>query len=262
MRLQLRFEPFKTFRAPARWLNERRSLSAAVRAWRELLPGDPEFGDPLSTSGNDPTQLLARRAYALNDGRWGIAGELGLAALQVAAWLSEDVAPGRGDDEVAILFTDLVNFSSWALEAGDSNSLGLLRRVDAAVSTALEECGGQVVKRLGDGTMAVFPDASRSVDAARNALVAGASVRAKGYKPELRAGLHYGTPRAIGGDYIGIDVNIAARLCEAARGNEILLSAAVRRQLDNKGSKLERRAVEDLDGVPAALETYAVAVGS
>jgi class 3 adenylate cyclase len=187
---------------------------------------------------------------------------MGLAALQVAAWLSDDVVPGRGDDKVAILFTDLVNFSSWALEAGDAESLGLLRRVDAAVSAAVEECGGQVVKRLGDGAMAVFSDASQSVDAARSALTAGASVHADGYTPELRAGLHYGTPRAIGSDYIGIDVNIAARLCEAARGNEVLVSDAVRGQLDGEAKQLERRSVDDLDGVPTALATYAVTVGS
>jgi adenylate cyclase len=170
------------------------------------------------------------------------------------------VAPRNRDDEVAILFTDLVNFSSWALDAGDTQSLELLRRVDAAVSAAVEECGGQVIKRLGDGSMAVFAEASLSLDAARNALEAGASVDADGYVPELRAGLHYGTPRAIGSDYIGIDVNIAARLCEAARGNEVLISEAVRGQLDGKTRSLERRAVEDLDGVPTALQTYAVTV--
>jgi class 3 adenylate cyclase len=231
-----------------------------VRAWRELLPGDPNFGDPLSTTGNDPAQVLARRAYALNDSRWGIAGEMSLAALQLAAWLSEDVAPRNREDDVAILFTDLVNFSSWALDAGDTQSLDLLRRVDAAVSAAVEDCGGQVIKRLGDGSMAVFTDASLSLDAARNALQAGAAVDADGYTPELRAGLHYGTPRPIGSDYIGIDVNVAARLCEAARGNEVLISEAVRAQLDGQTSELERRPVENLDGVPTALKTYAVTV--
>jgi adenylate cyclase len=231
-----------------------------VRAWRELLPGDPNFGDPLSTTGNDPAQLLARRAYALNDSRWGIAGEMSLAALQLATWLSEDVAPRNREDDVAILFTDLVNFSSWALDAGDTQSLDLLRQVDAAVSAVVEECGGQVVKRLGDGSMAVFAEAPTALTAACSALKAGAAVEVDGYQPELRAGLHYGNPRSIGSDYIGIDVNVAARLCEAARGNEVLISGAVKDHLDDKASALERRPVEELNGVPSALKTYAVRV--
>jgi adenylate cyclase len=252
----------RAFRSGARWFNRRRSLTTMVATLRELLPGDPSFGDPLSTGGNDPAQVLARRAYALNEGRWSIAGEMGLAALQVADWLNEDVVAGSREDEVAILFTDLVGFSAWALAAGDQGSLDLLRRVDAAVSAAIEEGGGQVVKRLGDGTMAVFPDPSEAVKSARAALVAGAEVSSDGYDTQLRAGLHFGRPRAIGSDYIGIDVNIAARLCEAARANEVLVSEAVRKRLDGERRTLESRAVAELDGVPDALETYSLKVGT
>src|SRR5205085_8326542 len=41
------------------WLSSRRSLLQAIRAWRELLPGDPSFGDPISTTGSDPARVLA-----------------------------------------------------------------------------------------------------------------------------------------------------------------------------------------------------------
>jgi adenylate cyclase len=108
--------------------------------------------------------------------------------------------------------------------------------------------------------MAVFPDPASSVEAARTALAAGASVDADGYDTCLRAGLHYGTPQAIGSDYIGVDVNIAARLCEAAAANEVLVSEAVQRRLDGDARKLDRRTIEELDGVPTALQTYALTV--
>ena len=58
--------------------------------------------------------------------------ELGLGALQAWQALSEAQGRGRGSAEVAILFTDLVGFSSWALEAGDETALELLRRVAEA----------------------------------------------------------------------------------------------------------------------------------
>jgi adenylate cyclase len=258
----VQFQPFKPLRAPARWLNRRRSLTTIARAWREFLPGDPSFGDPLSTTGSDPTQVIARRVYALNETRWGLASEVGLAALQVADWLGEDVGPGTREDEVAILFTDLVGFSSWALATGDRASLELLRRVDAAVTSAVESAGGQVVKRLGDGTMAVFPDPSDAVEAARAALAASAEIKSQGYDAKLRAGLHFGKPRAIGSDFIGIDVNIAARLCEAAEAKEVLVSDAVRERLDLDRAHLGPRNLAELDGVPDGLRTYALVVGA
>ena len=248
------------FRQWARWWNRRTSLRLGVRAMRELLPGDPDFGDPLSTTKPVPAQVLARRAWALGQGRLSLAAEVGLAALQVADWLGEDVTPRRTEDDVAILFTDLVGFSSWALSSGDDSSLALLRSVDAEVSAAVEGAGGQVVKRLGDGTMAVFPDASSALEAAQHALTAGGTVREDGYRAKLRAGLHFGTPRPIGSDYIGIDVNIAARLCEAARGGEILVSGPVREQLDGHAAEPQPTPRKELRGVPKRLETYSVRV--
>src|SRR5919199_5732374 len=161
------------FRDVARWFNERRSPYVATRALRELLPGDPQFGDPMSTTGTEPARRLARRAWALNEGRLSLAAELGLAALQVADWLRDDAGSRDGEGEVCILFTDLVGFSSWALTAGDAQSLDLLRRVDAEVTAVVEASGGEVVKRLGDGTMAVFPgDPAAAVKAACTALEA------------------------------------------------------------------------------------------
>jgi class 3 adenylate cyclase len=80
-----------------------------------------------------------------------------------------------------------------------------------------------------------------------------------GYEPQMRAGLHFGTPQPIGIDYLGVDVNIAARLCEAARGNEVLISDAVRSHLHRRKG-LRRPPRRELDGVPKGLEIYSVAV--
>jgi adenylate cyclase len=231
-----------------------------VRAWREVLPGDPRFGDPLSTTGSEPAQILARRAYSLYGSRWSLAGQFALAALQVADWLAEDVAAGERHGEVAIVFTDLVGFSTWALEAGDAASLELLRRVDAEVAAAMEEHGGELVKRMGDGMMAVFPDPSDALGAARDAVTAAPAHAVDGYVPKLRVGMHFGTPRSIGDDYIGIDVNIAARLCEAAEADEVLLSEAVHGRLDGDADAAERRPRSELPGVPDRLTTYRVTV--
>src|ERR687898_1791703 len=113
-------------------------LYRAAKLVRELLPGDHELGDPLSTAGGKPSHLLARRV-AETTPRRPLVRELGLGALQVWQALSEAQGRGRGDAEVAILFTDLVNFSDWALEAGDEAALDLLRKVGMEEEAAI--CG-------------------------------------------------------------------------------------------------------------------------
>ena len=50
--------------------------------------------------------------------RPGVLGEAGLGALQVWQSISEAQGRGRGKADLAIAFTDLVDFSNWALKAG------------------------------------------------------------------------------------------------------------------------------------------------
>jgi class 3 adenylate cyclase len=55
-------------------------------------------------------------------------------------------------------------------------------------------------------------------------------------------------------------VNIAARLCEAAEADEVLLSEAVHGRLDGDSGVAERRPRSELPGVPDRLTTYRVTV--
>src|SRR5689334_12938954 len=129
---------------------------AAVRALRRRLPGDERYGDPLSVGGHAPAELLGARLALLAGESPSALKELGFGALQVWQSVSEAQGRGQGDRELAILFTDLAGFSTWALEAGDEMALDLLRRVGAAIEPCVAAHGGHVVKRLGDGLMAVF----------------------------------------------------------------------------------------------------------
>ena len=119
-----------------------------------------------------------------------MARELGLGAVQVWQALSEASGRGRGSQEVTIVFTDLVEFSSWALSAGDDAVLSLLRDVARTVEPAMEARGGRIVKRLGDGLMAVFDDPAAGVAAAREACASVAQLEFDGHRPALRAGVH------------------------------------------------------------------------
>ena len=183
----------------ARGLDSGAGAVKAARAARERLPGDSAFGDPLSTGGKAPADLLGRYLMEVSE-RPSATRELGLGAVQVLQALSESRGRGRGQEEVTILFTDLVEFSAWALKAGDETALDLLRLVGDAVEGSVRERDGKVVKRMGDGLMAAFGEPSHAVGAVCRAQAELSGVEIEGYRPELRGGVHVGRPRKMGGD--------------------------------------------------------------
>jgi adenylate cyclase len=234
------------------------ALLAAARRLRRRLPGDEKFGDPLSTAGVAPVQLVARGVYALQPDRESVVQELGLAGLQLWQSLSEATGRGRGDEPLALLFTDLVGFSSWALKAGDAVTLELLREVGSAVETGIIARKGLIVKRLGDGLMATFLSAQDAVEAALEAQESLESVEVDGYRPRMRAGVHWGRPRRLGGDYLGVDVNIAARVADAARAGEVLISDSAANHVDLEGLRTGRRKRLRADGAPREMQVMRI----
>jgi adenylate cyclase len=241
----------------ARRIDETPILVKAAQRVREVLPGDRDVGDPLSTAAGRPTDVLARYLSEVTE-RPSTLREVGLAALQVYQSLSEAQGRGRGDRRCAILFTDLVEFSAWALEAGDEEAVQLLRDVALAVEPPIEGNGGRVVKRLGDGHMAVFGEAAGAVRAVHEANSRLAALDVRGYEPRIRAGVHVGQPRKIGGDYLGVDVNIAARLTDAASGGQVFVSEPARAQLGEEGFEFKKQRRFRAKGAPKDLEVFAV----
>jgi adenylate cyclase len=247
----------KRFAAAARRLNLDPRLVELARRTRERALGDDDLIDHLSTARGRPSDLAARQLVSLRGERPGFAGELGLTALQAWQRLAEKQDRGRGKVDVAILFTDLVGFSSWALEAGDAAAVRLLREVSEAIEPPVLERQGEVVKRLGDGLMAAFWDAPHAVEAAFDASERVAPIEVGGYRPLLRTGIHLGRPRKLGGDYFGVDVNIAARLAEAAKPGEILVSGQVLEKLGPGAAEAKRRRFS-AKGAPKDVGAYAL----
>ncbi len=252
---------------PVAWLkntNHSPGVIAFLRRARRALPGDPEFGDPLSVAGVGGPRAAARAADRLLH-REAASREVSLGALQVWQALTERVSGKPANREVTLVFTDLVGFSPWSLQAGDEATLKMLRRVSQVVEPPLLEAGGHIVKRMGDGLMAVFSDPGTAV---RAVLAARAGVKAldvDGYTPRMRVGVHTGRPQRIGSDWLGIDVNIAARVMERATRGELVVSQATLDQIsdddfDSLGviAKRLRRQVftSKQGGVPADFVMY------
>jgi class 3 adenylate cyclase len=82
-----------------------------------------------------------------------------------------------------------------------------------------------------------------------------------GNEVRLRVGLHRGRPSLTETGYVGLSVHAAARICFAAHGGQIVMSAAVRSAL--KGSLPDGVALTDLGhwrfrGLPEPIEMFQV----
>lgn len=219
--------------------------------------GEQQPQDRLSSKGARGAETAVRRLAELRSESPGLLGELGVTMLQSWQRIAESQGRGRGEVDVAVLFTDLVGFSSWALESGDELAIRLLREVADAIEPPIVERRGKVVKRLGDGLMGAFRDARGATEAAFDACERVARVDVHGYRPRLRTGIHLGRPRKVGNDYFGIDVNIAARLAEAALPGEILISERTLRALGDGVVTASERPFS-AKGAPAGLAAHAV----
>lgn len=219
---------------PFGWLsatNHNADVVAMIRRARRSLPGDPEFGDPLSTAGEGGPRAAARAADRLLE-REAVSREISLGALQVWQALTERVSGKPANREMTLVFTDLVGFSAWSLRAGDDATLRLLRRVAQVTEPPLLAQGGHIVKRMGDGAMVVFSDPATAIRAVLAALDAVSTVEVDGYTPRMRAGIHTGHPQRIGSDWLGVDVNIAARVMERATKGGLVISHTTLEAID------------------------------
>ena len=105
----------------------------------------------------------------------------------------------------------------------------LLEEHDRLVRAALGPTGGVEVRTVGDAFFVVFPTAEAAVQAAVAAQRGLAAARwPEGSDVRVRMGLHTGVGELGGGDYVGIDVHIAARIATAANGGQIVISNATR----------------------------------
>lgn len=187
----------------------------------------------------------------------------------------------RGDGQsidAVIWFSDLRESTPLSATLGEQRFLDLLNEYFAATAGAVLEHGGEVLRFIGDASLAVFPTAGeparaaceRAVVAARAARArvggANASRRAAGlpafdYGVGLHLGrVHYGnigTPERLEFSVIGVAANKAARieaLCKDT-GQDVVLSGAVAAELGARCPSLGRFA---LRGVADAEEVFAL----
>ena len=231
------------------------SLIRAAQLPRKLTP---ETVPELDLSR--PTRLSDRMERLLTGADRSPSASRELALTVVKVWQAlvdrrSANSPHTGD--VTVVFTDLVGFSSWALRAGDDSVLSLIGEVNRVSSEIVAAHRGRIVKSLGDGVMAVFPDAGDAILAAFELCGAVSAITHDDYRAQLRAGVHTGTPRQVGDDYLGVDVNIAARVADAAGTGEVLATSDALQSAEGL-QLLSRKRRFKAKGTPRDLEVFAV----
>jgi class 3 adenylate cyclase len=120
--------------------------------------------------------------------------------------------------ERAFVFVDLCGFTRFMAEHGEHAAIDALTNFHALTRAIATRRGVRVAKWLGDGAMLVGIDIGPAIAAAAE-LVA----RFDRQSLLLRGGVAHGWALLFeGDDYIGRPVNLAARLCSAARPGELL----------------------------------------
>jgi class 3 adenylate cyclase len=153
-----------------------------------------------------------------------------------------------------VLFTDMVDSTRLAAEAGDRRWRELLDAHDEISAREVERFRGRRVKTTGDGMLAVFDGPARGVRCAE-AVVDGLAELGL----EIRAGLHVGECELRGDDVGGLAVHIGARVAGLAKPSEILVSRTVRDLVAGSGLRFDERGEHELKGVPDRWSLYAVA---
>lgn len=128
---------------------------------------------------------------------------------------------------VTIMFTDIKGSTTFFDMRGDLEGVTMLQRHNDLVVPPIEEHGGRILQRLGDGLLATFPTASPGVKAAIEIQKRLAGYNAKVAEREqihVRVGLNTGMGLVEESNVFGDAVNTAARVQTLAEPGQILVS--------------------------------------
>jgi class 3 adenylate cyclase len=119
------------------------------------------------------------------------------------------------------IFTDLVGFTALTADQGDDRGAEVALLFYERVRRLLNAHGAEEIKAMGDALMIRCEDPAQAVKLGLR--IVDELEELPGFPP-VRVGIHSGPAVARHGDWYGMTVNLAARLCGAAGGGEVLIS--------------------------------------
>lgn len=131
--------------------------------------------------------------------------------------------------QTTVVFTDLHGSTAVFEALGNARAAETVTQITTWIAQQCERHGGQVVKTLGDGVLAMFSDKRSAVNAVVNLQRSHSKwvLRAPtNLRMPMRIGVASGEVEIVAGDCYGDPVNVASRLCDLCEPNQIWANAA------------------------------------
>lgn len=202
---------------------------ARLAEWQTTLLADVALeegvGDPVARVAELAEEVLPRvealQAYVWRRHLVSAAGRL----------LAID-APGAPAAPLAVVFVDIVGYTSRSKSLDEAGLVGWLEGFESVCTDIAVEHGGRVIKNIGDEVLLVADDPAAAAAAALAMVERGADEDDP--FPQVRAGMAYGEVVSRLGDVFGPTVNIAARLTSVARPGTVLVDRGAYRTLSGR----------------------------
>jgi class 3 adenylate cyclase len=160
--------------------------------------------------------------------------------------LKSQIHLGGEDRVVTMLFCDIRGFSHLTAKRSPQDTITMLNQCMTKVSRVIEGEGGVIDKYVGDEVMAIYGAPASHPDHALRAVSTGMLIietlknwnqqRMRDQEPAIEMGIGIHTGMVVVGNMgsedrlnytaLGANVNLAQRLCEVAKPNQLMISAA------------------------------------
>jgi len=141
-------------------------------------------------------------------------------------------------------FVDVSGFTALTEHEGDEHAVEVLTAFRALLRDICSRRGVRIAKWLGDGVMLVCVETRPLLATILELHHVAGEAPSPDLTFSIRSGIASGDVILMeGDDYIGHCVNVAARLCDLARGGEALADPSVMEDLPRWGAALEHRDV-------------------
>jgi class 3 adenylate cyclase len=145
---------------------------------------------------------------------------------------------------MAILFADVSGSTRLYETQGDVQARGTIARCVELMTQAAAKHGGKLIKTIGDEVMCRFASADAAAAAAleMQEQVAGAALAGGGgLNVAIHVGFHFGPVVQENGDVFGDAVNVASRMVNLAKRDQVLSTGATVAQLSPKWREAMRQ---------------------
>ncbi len=196
----------------------------------------------------------ALRKYAKGDEK-----ALGAMAKAIKKWRNpKETDVAKNDGPITVLFTDIVGSTKITQELGDEGAQKIVRAHNAIVRVPLKDYNGTEVKHTGDGIMARFSHSHQAVEASL-VMLRGVVAHNKEWPAlplHMRIGINAGEPIVEDNDLFGSTVQMAARVCDAAETDGILVTNIVRELCTGKPLKFKEAGKYGMKGIDGPVTLY------